>query len=99
MGPVGAGKSSVLQCLLGELVPQAGSVSVSGRVTYTSQDAWVFSGTLRNNILFGCPYNPGWYQTVVEACALDKVYGLTANVFNTNLCVCVYLMESCLCIM
>ena len=74
VGPVGAGKSSLLQCLLGELLPLAGSVSVSGCVTYTSQDAWVFFGTLRDNIIFGRPYNPGWYQTVVEACALDKVY-------------------------
>ena len=77
VGPVGAGKSSLLQCLLGELVPQAGSVSVSGRVTYTSQDAWVFSGTLRDNILFGHSYNRGWYQTVVEACALDKVHAIS----------------------
>lgn len=77
VGQVGAGKSSLLQCLLGELKPQLGSVSIKGRVSYASQEAWVFSGTLRDNILFGQSYDPAWYQLVVEACALDKVYNIT----------------------
>ena len=50
-----------------------GSVEVKGRVLYASQEPWVFSGTLRENILFGQPYQWDWYNTVVEACALDKV--------------------------
>ena len=50
-----------------------GSVEVNGRVSYASQDPWVFSGTLRENILFGLPYKPIWYNAVLEACALDKV--------------------------
>ena len=55
-----------------------GHMEVKGRVLYASQEAWVFSGTLRENILFGQPYKPDWYNTVMEACALDKV------------CVCVW---------
>jgi len=51
----------------------SGSVKVKGRVLYASQEPWVFSGTLRENILFGQPYQLNWYNTVVEACALDKV--------------------------
>ena len=51
-----------------------GSVEVKGRVLYASQEPWVFSGTLRENILFGQPYQWDWYNTVVEACALDKVH-------------------------
>ena len=51
----------------------AGSVGVNGKVSYASQDPWVFSGTLRENILFGLPYKQPWYTTVLEACALDKV--------------------------
>ena len=52
-----------------------GSIEVKGRVLYASQEPWVFSGTLRENILFGQPYQWEWYNTVVEACTLDKVGG------------------------
>ena len=50
-----------------------GSVEVNGRVSYASQDPWVFSGTVRENITFGLPFKQPWYSTVLEACALDKV--------------------------
>ena len=51
----------------------SGSVTVRGSVAYASQEPWVFSATLRENILFGLPYQPNWYNTVVEACALEQV--------------------------
>ena len=66
-------QSTLLQCLLGELRAMDGSVEVNGRVSYASQDSWVFSGTLRENVTFGLPYEQPWYTTVLEACALDKV--------------------------
>lgn len=33
----------------------------------------MFSGTVRENILFGQPYRKKWYNKVVKACALNKV--------------------------
>ena len=66
-------QSTLLQCLLKELKPVAGLVKVDGSVSYVSQDAWVFSGTVRDNILFGLPYKKAWYNAVLEACTLDKV--------------------------
>ena len=51
----------------------SGDVTVNGSVAYASQESWVYSATLRENILFGLPYSPGWYNTVVEACALERV--------------------------
>ena len=46
---------------------------VKGKISYASQDPWIFSGTVRDNILFGQPFQPAWYHCVVEACALSKV--------------------------
>ena len=66
-------QSTLLQCLLKELPALNGTVEVKGSVGYASQEAWVFSATMRENILFGLPYHPERYNTVVEACALDKV--------------------------
>lgn len=73
VGPVGSGKSTLLQCLLGELGPTQGSVNTSGCLSYASQEAWIFSGTVRENILFGMPYRKEWYEQVITACALVNV--------------------------
>ncbi|XP_024611054.1 multidrug resistance-associated protein 4 isoform X7 [Neophocaena asiaeorientalis asiaeorientalis] len=72
VGPVGAGKSSLLSAVLGELPPSQGLVSVHGRIAYVSQQPWVFSGTLRSNILFGKKYEKERYEKVIKACALKK---------------------------
>uniref|UniRef100_A0A8C3W6N7 Multidrug resistance-associated protein 4 n=1 Tax=Catagonus wagneri TaxID=51154 RepID=A0A8C3W6N7_9CETA len=72
VGPVGAGKSSLLSAVLGELRPSQGLVTVRGRIAYVSQQPWVFSGTVRSNILFGKEYEKERYEKVVKACALKK---------------------------
>uniref|UniRef100_A0A452DVR8 Multidrug resistance-associated protein 4 n=1 Tax=Capra hircus TaxID=9925 RepID=A0A452DVR8_CAPHI len=72
VGPVGAGKSSLLRALLGELPPRQGKVSVHGRIAYVSQQPWVFPGTVRSNILFGKKYEKDRYEKVIRACALEE---------------------------
>ncbi|XP_060989161.1 ATP-binding cassette sub-family C member 4-like isoform X1 [Dama dama] len=72
VGPVGAGKSSLLHAVLGELPPSHGQVSVHGRIAYVSQQPWVFSGTVRSNILFGKKYEKDRYEEVIKACALGE---------------------------
>lgn len=42
-------------------------------MAYASQEPWIFSGTVKENVLFGASYNADWYNRVVEACALDTV--------------------------
>ena len=46
---------------------------MKGSVAYAGQDPWIFSASLRDNILFGQPYQMEWYNTVIGACALSKV--------------------------
>ncbi|KAF4025779.1 hypothetical protein G4228_017905 [Cervus hanglu yarkandensis] len=73
VGPVGAGKSSLLNALLGELPRSQGQVSVHGRIAYVSQQPWVFPGTVRSNILFGKKYEQDRYEKVIKGCALEEV--------------------------
>ncbi|XP_074155461.1 LOW QUALITY PROTEIN: ATP-binding cassette sub-family C member 4 [Sminthopsis crassicaudata] len=72
VGPVGSGKSSLLSAVLGELPRHNGLVTVRGRIAYVSQQPWVFSGTVRSNILFGKAYEKEKYDRVIKACALKK---------------------------
>ena len=46
---------------------------MNGSIGYASQEPWIFSASMRENILFGLPYQSVWYDTVIEACSLDKV--------------------------
>ncbi|XP_070798750.1 ATP-binding cassette sub-family C member 4 [Pituophis catenifer annectens] len=72
IGPVGAGKSSLLSAVLGELSTIKGFMDVQGKIAYVSQQPWVFSGTVRNNILFGKEYRKEKYEKVLRVCALKK---------------------------
>ncbi|WVZ79774.1 hypothetical protein U9M48_027314 [Paspalum notatum var. saurae] len=71
-GPVGSGKSSLLYALLGEIPRTSGSVEVFGSVAYVSQNSWIQSGTVRENILFGKPFDKELYDKAIKSCALDK---------------------------
>ncbi|ODM98987.1 Multidrug resistance-associated protein 4 [Orchesella cincta] len=70
VGPIGGGKSSFLQALLQELPISTGKCMIKGHISYATQEPWIFSGTLRQNILFGLPYEEDKYQEVISACAL-----------------------------
>ncbi|XP_058074069.1 ABC transporter C family member 8-like [Magnolia sinica] len=71
-GPVGAGKSSLLYALLGEIPKISGSVEVYGSIAYVSQTAWIQSGTIRDNILYGKLMDKKRYEKAIKVCALDK---------------------------
>ncbi|KAL2758487.1 hypothetical protein ACRALDRAFT_1075065 [Sodiomyces alcalophilus JCM 7366] len=70
VGEVGAGKSSLLHAILGEMHKARGSVVVRGSVAYASQQPWLLHGTVRDNILFGQPFDKDFYQQTIAACAL-----------------------------
>ncbi|XP_060205268.1 ABC transporter C family member 13 isoform X1 [Lycium barbarum] len=71
VGEVGSGKSSLLNLILGETRLINGSVDRNGSIAYVPQVAWILSGTVRDNILFGREYDPRRYSEVLRACSLD----------------------------
>ncbi|KAJ1416815.1 P-loop containing nucleoside triphosphate hydrolase [Sesbania bispinosa] len=71
-GVVGSGKSSFLSCILGEIPKLSGEVRVCGSAAYVSQSAWIQSGNIEENILFGNPMDKAKYKNVLHACSLKK---------------------------
>ena len=73
VGQVGSGKSSLLHALLGDMERDDKSrVAVGGRVAYAAQTAFVVNDTLRNNVLFGLPYEEEKYETALRASDLES---------------------------
>ncbi|XP_069129781.1 ATP-binding cassette sub-family C member 5-like [Argopecten irradians] len=78
-GSVGSGKSSLISAILGRMPKLTGHLAVDGSAAYAAQQAWIFNGTLRENVLFGLPYDNDWYNTVIYACGLEPDLELLAN--------------------
>ncbi|XP_074586209.1 putative ABC transporter C family member 15 [Curcuma longa] len=79
-GTVGSGKSSFLCSIIGE-IPRVtgGRITVFGSRAYVPQSAWIQSGTVQENVLFGKEMDRRWYQQVLESCALDRDIGTWAD--------------------
>ncbi|XP_022944933.1 putative ABC transporter C family member 15 [Cucurbita moschata] len=72
-GSVGSGKSSFLCSILGEIPQISGTqMKVHGTKAYVPQTAWIQSGTVRENVLFGKEIDERFYGDVLEGCALDQ---------------------------
>lgn len=70
-GKVGAGKTALLQALLGELDKLSGDAHIPNEmVGYCAQTPWLQSMSIRDNILFSAPYDEQRYKRVLDACAL-----------------------------
>uniref|UniRef100_A0A5B6Z7L2 ABC-type xenobiotic transporter n=2 Tax=Davidia involucrata TaxID=16924 RepID=A0A5B6Z7L2_DAVIN len=71
-GEVGSGKSTLLAAILGEVPSIHGTIQVYGKIAYVSQSAWIPTGTIQENILFGSVMDDQRYQETIEKCSLVK---------------------------
>ena len=71
-GPVGSGKSTLLSAIAGETSNTSGTIDYQGSVIYLPQTAWVFSGTIKENILFGQPFEESKFERIIDVCALKE---------------------------
>nr|KJB47930.1 hypothetical protein B456_008G047400 [Gossypium raimondii] len=71
VGGTGEGKTSLISAMLGEIPADANSsVVIRGTVAYVPQVSWIFNATVRNNILFGCSFQPERYWKTIDVTAL-----------------------------
>ncbi|CAH0557320.1 unnamed protein product [Brassicogethes aeneus] len=76
IGPVGSGKTCIINLVLNELMLYSGSIYVSGKVSYASQVPWLFAASVRQNIVFGKEFEKFKYYEVVKACSLLRDFQL-----------------------
>ncbi|TFK51703.1 multidrug resistance-associated ABC transporter [Heliocybe sulcata] len=79
LGRVGAGKSSLLSAIIGDMIRVEGDVTVRGAVSYAPQNPWIMSASIRDNILFSHEYEEDFYNLVLDACALRQDLALFAE--------------------
>ncbi|KAK2950395.1 Multidrug resistance-associated protein [Blattamonas nauphoetae] len=70
VGGVGSGKSSLGAAITGEIDRVNGVVSIDGSITFCPQTPWIANTTVRNNIVFGSPFDENKYIRTVRACSL-----------------------------
>ncbi|XP_027367227.1 ABC transporter C family member 10-like [Abrus precatorius] len=71
-GEVGSGKSTLLAAILREVPNTRGTIEVYGKFAYVSQTAWIQTGTIRENILFGSTMDAEKYQETLHRSSLVK---------------------------
>nr|KAF6318133.1 ATP binding cassette subfamily C member 11 [Pipistrellus kuhlii] len=71
-GSTGSGKSSLLSAFLGEMHLLEGAVGVRGSLAYVPQQAWLVSGSVRDNILMGSQWDQARYRQALHCCCLAR---------------------------
>lgn len=91
VGPSGAGKTTIIDVLLGVLNPDEGSVLISGlppilavakwpgAVSYVPQDVVIAAGTIRENVALGYPLEVATDEFVMSALKVAHLDGFVAE--------------------
>ncbi|TFK27186.1 ATP-binding cassette transporter YOR1 [Coprinopsis marcescibilis] len=79
VGPVGSGKTSLLQGIIGEMRKTQGSITFGGTVGYCPQSAWIQNATVRENICFGRAYEEERYWKAISDSCLGPDLDMLPN--------------------
>ncbi|KAJ3204167.1 hypothetical protein HDU82_006042, partial [Entophlyctis luteolus] len=85
VGAVGSGKSSLLNAIIGEMKKVNGSVTFNSSLGYAPQTAWIQNASVKDNILFGLPYNRERYLRAIRDCALESDLKVLPNGDQTSI--------------
>ena len=79
IGPVGSGKTTLLNCLIGETVSIKGTKLQPQSISITTQEAWIFGGSIKANVLMNLPFDEKRYKEIVQATCLTADFELLPN--------------------
>lgn len=58
---------------------------MNGRLSYATQESWIFGGTIRENILFDAEFDQEKYDEIIRVCALERDLTLFADGDRTQI--------------
>ncbi len=70
VGPVGSGKSSIINAVLGEMYLDSGTITRSGSMAYHCQQPWIVNANIKENILLGEREDEGRLRDCIAAACL-----------------------------
>jgi ATP-binding cassette subfamily C (CFTR/MRP) protein 4 len=70
--PMASGKSLLFHVIMQENQPVSGNLIVNGRISFASQQSWLFPSTIKQNIMFGANYDEERYRSVLQVCAFAQ---------------------------
>ncbi len=70
IGESGSGKTGFLSSLIGELHIKKGNIQVNGKISFVTQQPWLFKASIRDNILLNTHFDSTKYERVVRSCCL-----------------------------
>ena len=94
VGTSGAGKTTIIDVILGVLNPDKGTVKISGKppletfakwpgaVSYVPQDVVISNGTIRENVALGFPIAVATDELVIDALRVAQLDDFVANLPN-----------------
>ena len=87
LGPTGSGKSSLFNAILNNchIYSSNSKPIINGELSYYSQQPWIISDTLKNNILFFKPLDQEKYLNIIKICQLEKDLELLPYGENTEI--------------
>jgi ABC-type multidrug transport system fused ATPase/permease subunit len=94
VGPSGAGKTTLIDLLLGLLEPDSGTVRISnldpiqaikkwpGSISYVPQDVMIIDGTIRENIILGFPDEYYREDEIIRALKIAQLWDFVESLPN-----------------
>ena len=94
VGPSGAGKTTMIDILLGVLSPDVGLVEISdlapldavakwpGAISYVPQDVVIADGTIRENVALGYPVENASEELIIEALKIAQLIDFVSSLPN-----------------
>jgi ABC-type multidrug transport system fused ATPase/permease subunit len=70
VGPVGSGKTSLLRSIAGSMMRISGKGVVAGEISYATQQPWIKTGTVQENIVFHNDMVTEKLNNAIQCCSL-----------------------------
>ena len=87
LGPTGSGKTCLINAIMNNyhVYFSTSKIILNGELSYFSQQPWIMTDTVKNNIIFNNEFNEDKYREVVSVCELENDFNEFVNGDKTEI--------------